>query len=139
MLLVNGEYKFKHNNIVYNIDGSVYDLKLPTNVSSPWTRIMEVVDDELSDIFSTSTSISSGVITVTNYTFKMSVYRDITEFPISGILCIVLSGKNSNTGNNMTYKYNCFELTKTSYDGTISPTEYVQALDTANEIKGGNE
>lgn len=139
MLLVNGEYKFKHNNIVYNIDGSVYDLKLPTNISSYWIRIMEVVDDELYDIFSTSYGVNVGVITVTNYTFKMSVYRDITEFPISGTLCIAISGNNTNTGNNMVYKSNCFELTKTSYEGTISPTEYNEALTTANEIKGGTE
>lgn len=139
MLLVNGEYKFKHNNIVYNIDGSIYNLKLPTNISSYWIRIMEITDDTPRDIFSTSYSVSSGIINVTNYTFKMSVYRDITEFPISGILCIAINGNNTDTGNSMIYKYNCFELTRTSYDGTISPTEYNQALETANQIKGGIE
>ena len=139
MYYIDGEYKFKHNNVVYNMDGAEYDMILPSNISSYRTRIMKINNDVITDIFSTSYSTNKGTITVTNYTFTMALYRNIISFPITGTLCIAISGKNTNTGENDVYKYSCFELNTISYDGTVSPSEYKTALNTAKQIEGSVE
>lgn len=139
VVLLNGEYKFIHNKIVYNTDGSIFEMKIPSNVSTYWTRIMTLTENVIQDIFSTNVTISSGKITTTNYTFNMALYRDISAFPINGILCLALSGKNSNTGSNTMYKYDSFELTASSYNDTITPDEYNIALETAQDILGKEE
>lgn len=133
---IDGKYHFAINNKLYNLEGDEIGT-VPTPYSNYWIRIMETVNDELQDIFSTSYSSGTGRITVTNYRYTYEVYKDIKSFPVTGQIGIVLSGNNTNTGDYLTYKCYAFMLNEKDYTGTITPKEYNTALGTSKEILGG--
>ena len=135
-LKIDDVYAIKCNNKVYNITtDEIINVIIPTTTSSYFTRIIHVDGSSVLDIYPIVYSTNSGKVKTTKYTYVLYVYRDITSFPVEGILCIAISGKNSNTSQNTVYKSNCFELTS-SMTGPITQEEYNTAVATTEDILG---
>lgn len=135
-LNIDGIYAIKCNNKIYNIEtGEIINAVIPTNNSSYFTRIVQTNEHNVTDVYPIVYSTDNGKIKTTKYSYTLYIYRDIVSFPISGVLCIAISGKNSNTSKSTVYKSNCFELTS-SMTGPITQEEYNTAVATTEDILG---